>query len=786
MIDIVKLLNGNVAIYDNTSGDFLYSLSPAIIEMQCSTNGTVRVVQNNDNFEFFDPAQVANTQVLPAAAISFSGTCADLADILATDFFFELAGDDLASILANGNNAGAYDIDMNGNDILNVTNINGSPYPPTSLGTVTSVGLTMPTAFNVANSPITSAGTINVTGAGLTSQYVRGDGTLANFPTNVGGGSSVSYYLNGSINQGTFGGNVYLQMSKTAILGGGTNFTINANGYIAQFLTDAGDPALLNIPAGNWDFQLYFSASSSGGSPQFYTELYKYDGTTFTLIASGSTSPENITGGTFADIYVSTLAVPATTLTLTDRLAIRIYVTHSGRIITLYTEDNKLAEVHTTFSTGIAALNGLTSQIQNFSTGTTGTDFNISSSSSTHTFNLPTASALNRGLLNTTDWTAFNGKESVLTFSSPLSRTVNTISIPVATSLANGYLSSTDWTTFNNKQNALGYTPVTDARTISTTYPLSGGGDLTANRTISISQATTSTDGYLSSSDWNTFNGKQNALGYTPVTDARTLTINGTTFDLTANRTWSVGTVTSVAALTLGTSGTDLSSTVATGTTTPIITLNVPTASATNRGVLSSSDWSAFNGKQNALGFTPVPETRTLTINGTTQDLSANRTFTIADPEGWTVIVKSANQDVTGSTMTDDTELKFSVVSGGNYMLQLILATSGNSSTDDYKFDFALSTGLMIGGGNYLGRTAANATSTIAINASNAISSTAMPVGQNGGTISTSSGIITVTADFAFYVNSNTTFKVRFACNTGTTSIARTWKGSILKYKRID
>jgi hypothetical protein len=33
---------------------------------------------------------------------------------------------------------------------------------------------------------------------------------------------------------------------------------------------------------------------------------------------------------------------------------------------------------------------------------------------------------------------------------------------------------------------------------------------------------------------------------------------------------------------------------------------------------------------ETALGFTPVPTTRTLTINGTTQDLSANRTFTIA------------------------------------------------------------------------------------------------------------------------------------------------------------
>jgi hypothetical protein len=61
------------------------------------------------------------------------------------------------------------------------------------------------------------------------------------------------------------------------------------------------------------------------------------------------------------------------------------------------------------------------------------------------------------------------------------------------------------------------------------------------------------------------------------------------------------GTVTSVAALTLGTSGTDLSSTVANGTTTPVITLNVPTASATNRGALSSADWTTFNNKQNTI-----------------------------------------------------------------------------------------------------------------------------------------------------------------------------------------
>ncbi len=49
-----------------------------------------------------------------------------------------------------------------------------------------------------------------------------------------------------------------------------------------------------------------------------------------------------------------------------------------------------------------------------------------------------------------------------------------------------------------------------------------------------------------------------------------------------------IGTVTSVAALTLGTTGTDLSSSVANGATTPVITLNVPDASTTARGVITT------------------------------------------------------------------------------------------------------------------------------------------------------------------------------------------------------
>ena len=50
------------------------------------------------------------------------------------------------------------------------------------------------------------------------------------------------------------------------------------------------------------------------------------------------------------------------------------------------------------------------------------------------------------------------------------------------------------------------------ATLINTTPPLSGGGDLSTDRTLVISQADSITDGYLSSTDWNTFNNKQSAL----------------------------------------------------------------------------------------------------------------------------------------------------------------------------------------------------------------------------------------------------------------------------------
>lgn len=114
--------------------------------------------------------------------------------------------------------------------------------------------------------------------------------------------------------------------------------------------------------------------------------------------------------------------------------------------------------------------------------------------------------------------------------------------------------------------------------------------------------------------------------------------------------TSNLGTVTSVAALTLGTTGTDLSSSVANSGTTPVITLNVPTASASNRGALSSTDWSTFNNKQATL----VSGTNIKTINGSSILGSGN------------LVVSASDTYVTGGTYSSGTAT-FTNNTGGTF-----------------------------------------------------------------------------------------------------------------------
>lgn len=68
----------------------------------------------------------------------------------------------------------------------------------------------------------------------------------------------------------------------------------------------------------------------------------------------------------------------------------------------------------------VTTLNSLTNSVQFLNTGASGTDFNITSSGSTHTFNLPDASTSSRGALTSLDWNSFNNRISQVTTSAPI------------------------------------------------------------------------------------------------------------------------------------------------------------------------------------------------------------------------------------------------------------------------------------------------------------------------------------------------------------------------------
>ena len=174
--------------------------------------------------------------------------------------------------------------------------------------------------------------------------------------------------------------------------------------------------------------------------------------------------------------------------------------------------------------------------------------------------------------------------------------------------------------------------------------------------------------------------------------------------------------------------------------------------------------------------------------NDTTKFLRGDGTWnvpTFTDPAGWNVIVKSANQDVTNNaTLQDDTDLQFSVVANGHYMVEMDVVISCNNITGDYKNAFTVSAGTMKGTGFMLGP---SATGTVQTNiySANAVATTTTVV---LGTALQDLDLLSITKIiYSFQASANGIFKYQFANNAaGGGRTSRTWKGSILKYKRID
>jgi len=146
--------------------------------------------------------------------------------------------------LLNGNrslevpdNSGTIPLSVNGviADALGAITI---PVGTNNTGTVTSVSVAGSGALNFIGSPITTNGTISSSWSGSTSQYIRGDGSLATFPT-LSSGTVTSVGLTST--DITVGGTSPITSSGTftltlpninANIGTFNNLTVNAKGQV--------------------------------------------------------------------------------------------------------------------------------------------------------------------------------------------------------------------------------------------------------------------------------------------------------------------------------------------------------------------------------------------------------------------------------------------------------------------------------------------------------------------------------------------------------------------------
>ena len=211
-------------------------------------------------------------------------------------------------------------------------------------------------------------------------------------------------------------------------------------------------------------------------------------------------------------------------------------------------------------------------------------------------------------------------------------------------------------------------------------------------------------------------------IGSAYVPSTRTITINGTSQDLSANRTYNVGTVTAVTAS---------SPLFSSGGATPNITIQQ--ASGSQNGFLSSTDWTTFNNKQNAL-TNPVTGTGTsgqvAYFNGTSAITGESGLVWDATNNYLSIGGATANSNLTVSG-SDNTDI-FTVLAGANSRLHVGTVTTGTNvhvrSQNNYTLNLGVNNtnylSIFNSGNIFIGTSASDAGFKLDVNGTGRFSST--------------------------------------------------------------
>jgi hypothetical protein len=417
-----------------------------------------------------DVVEVANYAALPA-----TGETGKIYITLDNNKVYRWTGSTYVEIAANNAVWGAITGTLsNQTDLQNALNTK-----------LSSVGLSMPSGFSVSNSPLTANGTIAVTGAGNSTQYLDGTGALQTFPTLLSSDNLVKLVRNQSGATMTAGTVIYISgatgnkplIAKALATGDSTsaqtygivqaNIANNADGYIV-IIGNVGDLDTSALTEGQ---QLYLSATTAGT----YTTTKQY-------------APNHL-------VYVG--------------IVLRSHPTQ-GIIGVKIQNGYEMDELHNVAAQ--SASNGdILQYVSSTSlwTKTAGTTTNIAEGT-----NLYYTEARVDANTNVAANTAARHNAVTIGTANGLSLSTQALSLALASTSTNGALSSTDWNTFNSKGGgsvtSVGLSSATSGVTIGSS-PVTTSGTIT----LAIATASGSQNGLLSSTDWTTFNGKQDALNGT-------------------------------------------------------------------------------------------------------------------------------------------------------------------------------------------------------------------------------------------------------------------------------
>jgi len=259
----------------SATGQIYYDSSLSVARYY-DNNGWLRITDSSVASGTFVSSTLSGTNSEPIFTVELSATGTPSnstflrgdntwASVVDTDTTYDLTGtgssNGTAGVLLTGSDSTTDTVLIVGAGTSTVTR-SGNTLTVTSNdqydGTVTSVGLSMPSAFSVSNSPVTSSGTLTVAGAGTTSQYVDGTGALQTFP---------------NIPQG----DITAVTTTSPITGGGTSGSVNIS-HAAQADTETTDSATLSF-GGTFNAYTDVTTNATG-------HVTGHEVTTFTLPAN--------------------------------------------------------------------------------------------------------------------------------------------------------------------------------------------------------------------------------------------------------------------------------------------------------------------------------------------------------------------------------------------------------------------------------------------------------------------------------------------------------------------